>query len=70
MAKKFLRVENKDNEVLFFNPAYVVSIRPADLVSFDSGAIAEVAQDTQGGTYIVDAGKNTNDLIDWLGITD
>lgn len=68
MTQRFLRVENKDNEVFHFNPAYVISIRPADLTSFGTGAVVEIANDTQGGTYVVAPGKHTDALIDWLDI--
>jgi hypothetical protein len=67
MSSKFVRIETK-SQVHYINQDYIMTVRPADWKSFDSGAAVEVTGDESSRLHLIEAGKHTNDLLSALGL--
>lgn len=69
MSVKFVRIESTHGTVTYFNPAYIISVRPRRRGQIDEvGATIEILQGQEIQTMHTEPGEHTNVLIDALGI--
>lgn len=67
----FLKIVDIDGDMLYLNPRWITSVRPANRKSFrESGAEIKVTDGMETKAYFTAAGEATDTVVSWLGVTE